>query len=141
MINGQNVEGISKSSHFEVSLNVFEKFSKIHRKISLFNKIWGLEIACRLAAPTKVFLQLEHNTDYYFISKINIRGDFLYLEMLLVASNTHILTPLFCALWKIVNDSKSFVPAVPMIMSFKVLKYFFSGEISFFLFLLACGLW
>ena len=71
--------------------------------------------------------------NYYFIFKINIRDSFLYLEMPLVASTTHNLTPLFRPLWKIVNDSKSFVPVVPM-MSFKVLKYFSSDEISFFLF-------
>ena len=57
---------------------------------------------------------------------------------LLVASNSHISTILSHPLWKNVNDSKSYVLAVPMIMSFKVLKYFFSGKISFFLF--AC-LW
>ena len=33
-----------------------------------------------------------------------------------------------------VNDSKSYVPAVPLIMSFKVLKDFSSGKISLFLF-------
>ena len=57
---------------------------------------------------------------------------------LLVALNSHISTILSHPLWKNVNDSKSYVLAVPMIMSFKVLKYFFSGKISFFLF--AC-LW
>ena len=89
----------------------------------------------------KCFYNWKITLNYYFICKINIRGNFLYLEMPLVASDTHILTPLFCPLWKIISDSKNVVPAVPMIMSFKVLKYFFSGEISFFLFLLACGLW
>ena len=72
--------------------------------------------------------------NYYFIFKINTRDSFLYLEMPLVAPNTHNLTPLFRPLWKIVNDSKSFVPVVAMMMSFKVLKYFSSGKISFFLF-------
>ena len=57
---------------------------------------------------------------------------------LLVASNSHISTTLSHLLWKNINDSKSYVLAVPMIMSFKVLKYFFSGKISFLL-LLACG--
>ena len=57
---------------------------------------------------------------------------------LLVALNSHILTTLSDPLWKIVNESKSYVLAVPMNMPFKVLKYFFSGKISFFLF--AC-LW
>ena len=54
--------------------------------------------------------------------------------MPLVAWNAHILTPLFPPLWKIVNDSKGFVPAVQMTMSFKVLKYFYINKISFFLF-------
>ena len=51
---------------------------------------------------------------------------------LLVASVSHVSTTLSHPLWKNVNDSKSYVLAVPMIMSFKVLKYFFSGKISFF---------
>ena len=38
-------------------------------------------------------------------------------------------------LWKDVNDWKNDVPVVPMIMSFKVWKYFSNGKISFFLFL------
>ena len=54
--------------------------------------------------------------------------------MPLVASNAHILTPLFHTLGKIIKDSKSYVPTVPMITSFKVLKQFFSGKISFSLF-------
>ena len=82
----------------------------------------------------KYFYNWNITLNYYFICKINIYGNFIYLEMPLVASNTHISTPLFCPLWKITNDSKGYVPAVPMIMSFKVLKYFSSGKISFFLF-------
>ena len=58
---------------------------------------------------------------------------------LLVASNSHISTTLLHPLWKNINDSKSYVLAVPIIMSFKVLKYFFSGKIGFFFYLLACG--
>ena len=56
--------------------------------------------------------------------------------MSLVASNVHISIPLFLPppLQKIVNDSKRYVAAVSMIMPFKVLKYYSSGEISFFLF-------
>ena len=56
----------------------------------------------------------------------------------LVASNSHISTTLSHTLWKNVNDSKSYVLAVPVIMSFKVVKYFCSGKIVFF-YLLACG--
>ena len=52
---------------------------------------------------------------------------------LLVASSFHILTALSHPLRKNANDSKSYVPPVPMIISFKVFKYFFSGKISFFL--------
>ena len=54
--------------------------------------------------------------------------------MPLVASNTHILIPLFRPLWKILDDSKGFLPAMSMIMSLKVLKYFSSSRISVFLF-------
>ena len=75
--------------------------------------------------------------NYDVICKINIMGNFIYLEMPLIASNTHmkyLYTPLFCPLWTIVNDLNSYVPAVPIIMLFKVLKYFASGKISFFLF-------
>ena len=86
-------------------------------------------ITCTLPAPRKVFLQLELDT-----WKINITGNFIYLEMPLIASNTHISRPLFRPLWKIVNDLKSYVPAVPMIMSFKVLKFISIDKISFFLF-------
>ena len=57
---------------------------------------------------------------------------------LLVASNSHISTTLFHSLWKNVYDSKCYALAVPMIMSLNILMYFFSGNISFFLF--AC-LW
>ena len=57
---------------------------------------------------------------------------------LLVASVSHVSTTLSHPLWKNVNDSKSYVLAVSMIMSFKVLKSFFSGKMSFF-YLLACG--
>ena len=60
----------------------------------------------------KYFYNWNITLNYYFICKINIRGNFLYLEMSLVASNTHILTPLFRPLWKIVNDSKCFVHSV-----------------------------
>ena len=58
---------------------------------------------------------------------------------LLVASNSHILTTLSHALWKDVNDSKSYVLALPMIKSVKILKYCFSGKNKFFFYLLACG--
>ena len=44
------------------------------------------------------------------------------------SSNAYNLTPLFHPLWKTVHNS------VAMIMSFKVLKYFSNGKISFFLF-------
>ena len=51
---------------------------------------------------------------------------------LLVASNPHMSTILSHPLWLNVNNSTSYVLAVPMIMYFNVLKYFFSGKISFF---------
>ena len=82
----------------------------------------------------KYFYNWNITLNYCFTSKINIIGNFIYLEMSLIASNTHIATPLFHPLWKIVNNSKSYGPAVPVIMSFKVLKYFSSDKISFFFF-------
>ena len=72
--------------------------------------------------------------NYYFKCKIYIRGNFLYLEMPLVASNIHILTSLSRSLSKILNISKRFVPAAPIVMLLKVLKYFSIGKLSFFLF-------
>ena len=51
---------------------------------------------------------------------------------LMVASNVHISTTLFRPLSKVVNDSKNYVPAVPIIMSFKVLKEFPIDKISLF---------
>ena len=57
--------------------------------------------------PQKYFYIWNITLNHYFMCKINIRGNFPYLEMPLVASITHILTPLFCPLWKIVNESKS----------------------------------
>ena len=51
---------------------------------------------------------------------------------LMVASNVHISTTLFLPLSKVLNDSKSYVPAVPIIMSFKVLKEFPISKISLF---------
>ena len=54
--------------------------------------------------------------------------------MPLVASNTHISASLFHPRGKIVYGSKRYVPTVPMIMTFKYLKYYLSGRISFFLF-------
>ena len=53
---------------------------------------------------------------------------------MLVVSNAHISTTLSHPLSKNINDWKSYVPAVPMIMFFKVLKYFSNDKISFFLF-------
>ena len=54
--------------------------------------------------------------------------------MPLVTSNTLILTPFFRPIWKVVNDSKSYVLRVPLIMSFKVLKYFLvAKQVSFYL--------
>ena len=82
----------------------------------------------------KYFYNWNITLNYYFICKIIVRGNFIYLEMPLIASNTHISSPLFRLLWKIVNDLKSYVLAVQMIMSFNVLKYFSSDKISFFLF-------
>ena len=56
---------------------------------------------------------------------------------LLAASNSHISATLSHPLWKNVNDSKSYILAVPLTMSFKVLKYFFSSKMSFFSIFLA----
>ena len=90
-------------------------------------------INCRLAATTKVFLQLEHHTEdtassVKSISEITLSG----------TVSGSIKCPYFHSIiLSTVNDSKSYVPAVPMIMSFEVLKYFSSSKISFYM--LACG--
>ena len=65
--------------------------------------------------------------NYCFICKI-ASGLILSGSAPRYLSNAHNLTPLFYPLGKIVNDT------VPMIMSFKVLKYFSNSKISFFLF-------
>ena len=120
-------------------------------------------IISRLPAPTKVFLQLKHNTgqrsimarkgtSFWKMGYKNLTPPSLYnfhkrgqhstvernigLEYaMLVASNSHIST-LSCPLWK-----KSYILAVPVIMSFKVLKYwsilFVTKEVLFYL--SACG--
>lgn len=61
-------------------------------------------------------------------ASISIQVKIPDLEMSLVASKARILTPLFCLLWESVNNSKSYVQALPMILSFKVVKYFSSGK-------------
>ena len=58
---------------------------------------------------------------------------------LLEVSNSDISLTLSHPLWKNVSDSKSYVLAVPMFMSLKVLKYFFSGKSSFLLFACLCN--
>ena len=65
--------------------------------------------------------------NYCFIFKSR-SGVTLYGNAPEYPSNTHNLAPLFPPIWKIVNNS------VPLIMSFKVLKYFSNDKISFFLF-------
>ena len=57
---------------------------------------------------------------------------------LLMALNSNILTTLSQPLRKNVNDPKSYVVAMRMIMFFKILKCSFSGKIRFF-YLLAWG--
>ena len=75
--------------------------------------------------------------NYCFIHEINIKVNLTgYAPG--IESTAHISTPLFCRLRKIVNDPKGYVPAVTLIMSFKVLEYFSSGKISCF-YLLAHG--
>ena len=87
----------------------------------------------------KYFYNWNITLNYCFICKINIRVTLSgNAPGSLIASNAHISTPLFRPLWKIVNDSKNYVPAVSAIMSFKVLKYFSNGKRSLFLF---PGLW
>ena len=115
-------------------------YSEFLEKLKLYTKLgwnsrWSIHIKkfifdhiiCRFPSPIKVFLELANIImNYWFISKINIRGQFIW-KCLLVASNANILLPLSCPLRKVVNDSKSYMSTVPMIMSFKVLKYFSSG--------------
>ena len=47
---------------------------------------------------------------------------------------TYFATITFHPLWKIINDSKSYVLTVPMIISFEVVNYFSSGKKFFSLF-------
>ena len=68
------------------------------------------------------------------IVKHNIERNIGLAYAMLVVSNAHISTTLSHPLSKNINDWKSYVPAVPMIMFFKVLKYFSNDKISFFLF-------
>ena len=68
------------------------------------------------------------------IVKHNVECNIDLEYTLLVASNAHISTILSHPLWKNVNEWKNYVPAVPVIMTFKVLKYFSNGKINFFLF-------
>ena len=90
------------------------------------------------ASSTKVFLQLRHLIELLLPMQNQYQG-LLYLKMFLLALNVHILPMrLLGSLWKAVNNSKSYVLTVPMTMSFKDLKNFSCGKISFFLF--AC-LW
>ena len=124
--------------HIFKKLKPYTKPDTVHKApISFYIKVylWSLVDYEHLQ---KYFYDWNITLNYYFICKSNIRGNFIYLEMHLVGSNTHISTPLFCPLSKSVNDSKSYVPTVPMMMSFKVLKYFSGGKISSCLFP-ACG--
>ena len=59
------------------------------------------------------------------IVKCNIECNIGLEYTLLVTSNAHISTTWSHPLWKNVNDWKSYVPTVPMIMSFKVFEVFF----------------
>ena len=139
-----NSKFISKSSSLarDVILQLLKKL-KLYRKLGL-DTVFKATISFR----TKIYLwslvDYQHlqkyfynwniTLNYYFICKINIRGNFLYLEMPLVALNTHILTPLFHPLSKTVNNSKGFVSVVLMIMSFQSFEVFYSSKINFFLF-------
>ena len=109
-------------------LKLYTKLGPEHIKVYL----WSLVDYQHLQ---KYFYNWNITLNYNFICEVNSTGNFMYLEMLLIASNVHISAPLFRPLWKIVNDLSNNVPAVPVIMSFKVLKCTSSGKISFFLFL------
>ena len=74
-----------------------------------------------------------HKRGQHSIVKYNIECNIGLEYTLLVASNAHISKTLSHPLWKNVNDWKSYVPTVPRIMFFKVLKYFSNGKIRFFL--------
>ena len=71
----------------------------------------------------KHFYNWNITLNYWFIYKINIRGSFTW-KCPLVASNIHISTTLSDPLWKNINYSKSYVLAVPIVISFKVLNCF-----------------
>ena len=67
------------------------------------------------------------------IVKRNIERNVGLEYTLLAALNAHISTTLSHSLCKSINDWKGYVPAVPMTMSFKVLKYFvIAKRVSFY---------
>ena len=112
------------------------------RKLKLYTKLAPETVHKSLISiHTKIYLwsfvDYQYLKKYFFIWNITLNHCFIckIISRLTLSgkapgysSNAHNLTPLFYPLWKTVNDS------VPMIMSFKVLKYFSNGKISFFLF-------
>ena len=113
------------------------------KKLKLYTKL-GPETVHKplISIHTKIYLwsfvDYQYLKKYFYIWNITLNCCFIckIISRLTLSgnasgysSNAHNLTPLFhYPLWKIVHDS------VPMIMSFKVLKYFSNVKISFFLF-------
>ena len=100
------------------------------KKLKLYTKLCLETLNIRIKIYLRSFVDFHHLQKYFynwnitlnhwFIFEINSRGCFIWKCLWL---------PFFCPLWKTINWSKSYVSTVPMIMSFKVLKYFSSGKI------------
>ena len=107
------------------------------KKLKLYTKV-GSESVHKTSISIQIkiylwsFVDYQHLQKYFYnwnmilnycsIYKINIRGNFIWKYP---SSNFHISTRLSHF------EKKSNVLAVPMIMSFKVLKHFFSHKVSF----------
>ena len=105
------------------------KAAELFYVFQIFYSHWHLfGIICRLLSPAKIFLQPEHHIE------ILVHLWCLYIwnvkyEVPLIVSSVYILpVSLFPSLWKIINDSKIYVPTVPMIMYF---KYFSCSKTTF----------
>ena len=111
---------------FFKKLKLYKQYVSIHVKIYLGSFVDYQHLQ-------KYLYNWNITLNYCFIFIININGNapgsikYLYFDIIILPTVKN------CKL----NDSKSYVPTVPMIIS-KVLKYFSSGKISFFLFSSMC---
>ena len=85
----------------------------------------------------KYFYNWNITLNYYVVCQNNI-SNLIYMGMPLATSNTHISTTLLPPLWRIVTDSKSYVPAAPMICHSKFWSIFLVvKKVAYYL--LACA--